>query len=366
MIVSTALAYNLTSILDTNDRILDISDIDQYHTNPDRHFEIRSARLTGNKLHSITIKDGTPIYPSSPEWDKAKLHLLCTTNLYIPALAHNWVHFHFSDICTAMAHNIFPVGSKVHTFIAPFLLSNLKTNSNGLGGGVMDRDIGESRPFWSDYFVINHTDNDYFTNSVAKRTLKFYDKSPGPIVFGFPPIFTDTSTPYVQTLRQCYDVTNVFVNKCTAFVNDPILAEWKYQVVRRVSDKISHVDVSVADLLTTFIWQVCVVHTLDHQMYAKWMKGLGLASGTRVPFYSNDKPITHDDQIQFANMLDLAMQYNPNGDSISDLYYVNATMNTYLVQYRNGLQNIMDGLSTTVDNRSISINMHEVAPSILM
>lgn len=50
-------------------------------------------------------------------------------------------------------------------------MSNVNTNKNGLGGFVMDRDIGQDLPLLQEIETINQSSNNYFVKSVMHRTL---------------------------------------------------------------------------------------------------------------------------------------------------------------------------------------------------
>ena len=94
-----------------NSFILDMSNIERYYTNVDRYFEVRYVHLDFIKktITSIILRDNIVVTSENKkEWDIAKIHLIATTNLYFPALLHNFVHFHFPDAGTAIAYNLFP------------------------------------------------------------------------------------------------------------------------------------------------------------------------------------------------------------------------------------------------------------------
>ncbi|NRB39947.1 MAG: hypothetical protein HRU20_16010 [Pseudomonadales bacterium] len=378
MINNSAACYNLIKDPEYAGMVLDLSGLDTYHTNPDRYFDIRKVHLMNNSLASITIKNGHVVTPESKEWNKAKLHLISNLNLLFPALSHNWVHFHFSDIATVISHNLFPIGEVLHQWLSPFMISNLSTNENGKGGAVMDRDMGEKKFFFSDYLIINHTDNEYFVDSVAGRTLSFYSGmnnkgAKGPVVFGFPPKFPAeyADVPYVMALEAGYKASKKFVDNSLKSMNDEeinLLQEWKYHVVKRTTQQFPANETCLASVLSTFIWQVCWVHTLDHQMYFKWTDGLNSASGTLTAFHEEGRLFSRKNQIQFKNMADVAIRYNPNGDSLADITYNDKRLQTALDEYRSDLLSVINRHVKTDaggdDFKSLSLD--EIAPSVLM
>jgi hypothetical protein len=375
-IINTPTSYKLKAIPESTDFDLDLSELDLYHSTPDRFFDVRSVRLGKDHVEYIKMKNGQVVRPECSDWDKAKLHVISTMNLVFPALSHNWVHFHFVDIATVMCHNMFPIGGRLHEWLSPFTVANLSTNANGKGGGVMDRRMGE-KSLWKDYFVINHTSNDYFVKSVSSRSMSFYTGvnnlvDGGPIGFGFPPKFPEVykEIRYIQALSQGFKVTKDYVYACLKNLSSDdiaLLEEWKYQVTKRTTGDDKLFEANLSDMLSTFIWQVCWVHTLDHQTYFKWVDGLNSACGTAVPFYSEDALFSHMDQIQFKNMSDIAIRYNSNGDSLEDVKYQSSDLQEALDQYRENLLSVVDNyIRTEVDAEVKTLKINEIAPSVLM
>ena len=149
MCSKTVLAYNVMNKIDGDDKLkssetcLDMTPMQFYMTLPNFHYNVARVYLRATKTDKegiscqgiatrIVMNDGAVIQKGDPRWDIAKLHFISTANLLFPAMQHNWVHFHFVDCCTAMAHSIIPRGSFLHNIIQPFILSNVFTNGNGL------------------------------------------------------------------------------------------------------------------------------------------------------------------------------------------------------------------------------------------
>ena len=183
MCSKTVLAYNIMNEIDgdkllaPSETCLDMTPMQFYITLPNFHYDVARVYLRATKTDKegiacqgittrFVMNDGAVIQKRDPLWDIAKLHFISTANLFFPAMQHNWVHFHFVDSCTAMAHSIIPRGSFLHDIMQPFILSNVFTNGNGLGGLV----VNDHPKFLFTNVDINPSDNDYFVNSIAHRS----------------------------------------------------------------------------------------------------------------------------------------------------------------------------------------------------
>lgn len=153
MCSKTVLAYNVMDekldgdkLLKPSEACLDLTSMQFFTTLPNFHYNVARVYLcateTGKEgisscqgcVSRIVMNDGVVIENRDPLSDIAKLHFISTANLLFPVMQHNWVHFHFVDCCTTMAHSIIPRGCLLHDIIQPFILSNVFTNGNGFGG----------------------------------------------------------------------------------------------------------------------------------------------------------------------------------------------------------------------------------------
>lgn len=318
----SVLAYNVMDQIEgeaklrSNEKCLDMTPMQFFITLPNYHYNVARVYLASDsknkrndkdgggipltgKATKIVMNDGRVIYPTDgEEWELAKLHFISTANLFFPAMQHNWVHFHFVDGATAMAHCLFSRGSLLHSILEPFVLSNVHTNANGLGGIVVD-----SHPTIVNYNIdINPTQNEYFVNSIHHRSLAFYtgksnftlsdDVLKERIHFGFPPKFeAKDDVPYTVCLQQSYLAFYEFAKTVINIISDDSEAlitfqHWCNEVVRRTSHKLLAANVNHIDILATFMWQVSFLHSLDHNGYFFRVEPMNGFSGAMCDYKS--------------------------------------------------------------------------------
>ena len=345
-------------------------------TNPGRFFPVKTVTLLRNTgsagsgvASEITMRDDRVIRPTDGElWDVAKVHFVSTVNLFAPALQHNWyaagevvvgeppralfvcddvrlggvrVHFHMPDNATSMSHNVIPRGSRLHKFIQPFVLANTKTNANGLGGLVMANDIGQAPSFMKYIMTVNQTSNEFFVNSVRHRTLTFYtgqssatlaeDIPLSRLKFGYPPQFPENDVvPYTRCLKICLTsfqkFAQVVVDVATRDGVRHVLQNWADQTVSRTTQQWEPSEVKLVDVLAGYMWQVSVLHSLDHQAFFTWCKDLNTAAGARKN-YNEENPLVgafNGDDIRIhQNFMNVAGFYHPGtpDDSLGGVTY---------------------------------------------
>ena len=150
-----------------------------------------------------------------------------------------------------------------------------------------------------------------------------------------------------------------------------LLEQWKYETIRRTTHNLVSSHVSLHDFITTFIWQVSILHSIDHQMYAKWSEQLRNASGTKISFQESIKSdkkisdlISPIEQKQYVNFIDVAVKYNYNGDSLDTMKHEDLECQKALENLRKELNEIFKNYLSSTEG--ISINTNEIAPSIMM
>lgn len=338
MCSKTVLAYNIMNEIDgdkllaPSETCLDMTPMQFYMTLPNFHYDVARVYLRATKTDKegiacqgiatrFVMNDGAVIQKGDPLWDIAKLHFISTANLFFPAMQHNWVHFHFVDCCTAMAHSIIPRGSFLHDIMQPFILSNVFTNGNGLGGLV----VNDHPKFLFSNVDINPSDNDYFVNSIAHRSLAFYSGKSDYVLsddvllerigFGFPPKFKkNDKVPYTVCLQKSYEAFRVFARKVVDVLSEDseameMFQHWCNEVVRRTSDTILAANVDHVDILATMMWQVSLLHSLDHNGYFYRMAPMNGFSGAMCDYkahnarrnmYTADKVRTYREFIMVA------------------------------------------------------------------
>ena len=312
----TVLSYNIMDEIEGEGRLgssetcLDMTPMQHFITLPNYHYNVARVYLLAKEYKEgipstgvvtrIVMNDGKVIKKGDPEWDLAKLHFIATANLFFPAMQHNWVHFHFVDGATAMAHSIFTRGSVLHRIIQPFILSNVYTNGHGLGGVVV-----ALHPTFANYNVdINPTANEYFVNSIHHRSLAFYtgksdyvlsnDVLKERVRFGFPPKFMkNDQVPYTVCLKKSYEAFQVFARKVVDIISEDSDAlitfqHWCNEVVRRTSDTLLAANVDHVDILATFMWQVSLLHSLDHNAFFYRVEPMNGFSGAMCDFKSHE------------------------------------------------------------------------------
>eukprot|EP01063_Lacrimia_lanifica_P027556 TRINITY_DN3883_c1_g1_i1.p1 TRINITY_DN3883_c1_g1~~TRINITY_DN3883_c1_g1_i1.p1 ORF type:complete len:805 (+),score=316.65 TRINITY_DN3883_c1_g1_i1:52-2466(+) len=330
----TVLAYNVAD-LGTRERCLDMTSMQFFHTVPGVHYNVAKVYLRTDaadplkgEATRIVLTDGAVIRNDGDagRWRLAKKHVVATANLFFPAMQHNWVHFHFVDNATAMAHNIFPRGSLLHHVVEPFVLGNLHTNENGLGGLV----IGDRTDFLRVQQTISYCTNDFFVRSVKHRSLAFYTKASatnlsddvprGRVTFGFPPVFDENDTlPYTTCLKEAWRLFRAFAGVVSDVAKlDPTAYEqllyWSSEVVRRTGDGLLGAHVPHEDVLATYMWQVSLLHTLDHQAYFTWMLPMNGFAGARCAYTApgaEDNMYTADDVRIYRQFVQTAGLYTP-------------------------------------------------------
>jgi len=404
----TALSYNLHDVEEEQDHPmmrLDMSVMEYYRTNPDKFFQVKFVTfqpdIGTSAGHAVSIEyfDGTIVNSSdSIRWKVAKLNFVATANLFFPGLLHNWVHFHFPDNATAMTHNVLAHGKLAHLLFQPFVMSNTFTNENGLGGKVMDHDIGAELGFPASMQTPNQTANAYFQQAVMERTLAYYTRSKGSalthdvvgarVKFGFPPEFPlDDKIPYTVALKKLYDVFRTFAEETIEIVKKYDHEEflklntWMQQTVASTTNFQFQKRPELTDVVATYMWQVSIVHSMDHQNFFRFVKHWRCGSGSRSSHdsvHALDRMFTADDIRIYKNFANVAGVYHVGDpkDSLADIWYENRGLNTAIRKLNDDANLIMDKyLTVEVVDRCMETNDHcvpeplqtkDIASAILM
>mmetsp|Transcript_13142 Transcript_13142/g.30948 ORF Transcript_13142/g.30948 Transcript_13142/m.30948 type:complete len:615 (-) Transcript_13142:157-2001(-) len=343
MCSKTVLSYNIMDQMDGDElllegeKCLDMTPMQFYMTIAEYHYTVTRVYLRPTKLDEdgiptrgvvtkFVMNDGAVIREGDEHWDIAKLHFIATANLFFPAMQHNWVHYHFVDSATAMAKSIIPRGSFLMSILEPFILTNTETNANGIGGIVVG---SKQSPLYS-AVTINDSSNDYFANSIRHRTLAFYtgeskyilsdDVPLERVQFGFPPKFLENdNVPYTVCLRKSYEAFREFAGKVVEIISEDAEAiatfqYWCNEVVRRTSTKILAANVNHIDVLATMMWQVSMLHSLDHNAFFHWSEDFNGFSGARCDYKARDakSKIYHADDVRtYREFIRIGGKYYP-------------------------------------------------------
>jgi len=394
--VKSVLAWTLRDTPDDNRKLIDFNALTHYHTNPNVYFEVREALLDMNakELVSITMRDGTEVKATDEGnlWGCAKLHFIATANMYCPTLLHNYVHMHFVDIATVIAFNVIPTTSLIYNVIKPFLVNNVYTNHKMLGDTLSDRDTGE-KTFY-DFQIINQTDNTYYRRVLIQRAMAFYTHSADKLItsdipnlrvkFGFPYEFPENDTvPYTIALKETYDKFVEFARFIIESIgpNEASYLElWRDETVKRVSSRFWYHNEAESKenlpiVLGTFLWQVSILHSLDHQAYYFWVRHLNTAAGTRIPFDDRtaipSRMFDADGVVIYQNYMQAALAYIPGAvnDSLQSLVYDDITIQGRFNQLKEHLNFVLaNRLNTNAEQvyPGLFIDLRHVATSLAL
>lgn len=233
--------------------VCDLSQCRELKTEADTYLSgpvIRINKSTGQP-HSIGFANGENFTPEDGRhWDLAKLHMQNSVFYTMTGYIHGDVHF-VMPCAAAAAITELAKNSVLRQLLAPHLRFTLHINNEALR---VQRASDKSKPYSpfptsADEFIKG------ISNDIHKHLLTPGFQAPHKVLLNQTSVFSSYCQTYYQTI---YD----FVAKVLPFIdNDEI-----EQFCQRVAWDVPQFDqYDTTHTLATVIWQVSVLHSLDHE-----------------------------------------------------------------------------------------------------
>ncbi|CBY21604.1 unnamed protein product [Oikopleura dioica] len=241
--------------------------IKSYVLHKNYYYDVREVRFTREEI--IAIAAGGKVYfkakVSFADWKLLKLHLQTTMAFMIPATQHNWVHFCLPSAVAISCDKLLPETSILRQLLEPHYKFTERLNHQALFVcNASDNKNSFADKYFKPWLAFPMT-KEVFIENMSKECQRYYNKRPEE--FCPSPFLHDENLvdiPYVKMLRKYNSVVRRFVCQVALLV-DP--EEWQI-VSESIGATLPGIEVlPMADLLTTFIWQVSIVHSLDHEIY---------------------------------------------------------------------------------------------------
>ena len=245
-------------------------------------YDVRSWRtdmVTGTQeivMYNDVTNALEKVRSTDPDWSLAKAHLQMTTSWYVPALAHNWVHFHFLSAAVVAAQEV-----RTGTIFGEVLRAHLRFTAEI---NVSGHSVGPHHPHstggatehlpWK-----SNIHGGTFRLMVADRAHNYYvDKAKNEVRDVFPAKFVQDRldpefandylglVPYLDFLTEWYKVIREFVNEL--FEHELIEAvQWAHFVGQLEKEAMPGIkQANRVDVFATLIWTSAICHSVDHKL----------------------------------------------------------------------------------------------------
>lgn len=227
-----------------------VFDITEFKFSPNRDFYCAIDKL-GNRYDS-----------QHANWQSIVNHLVYQYTIAIPMASHNWVHFAYPDSFAAAVFRKLSRDSILYKLLYPHTRFTNRINYQAVYTQLSTDNTPSLKnrltpwkcfPIYGEDFrqgILENTSNHYFD-------MKHH--------FGFPESM-DTRIPYFNYLKRYYLVIEKFVSQIAPHVDQS-----DYQIVATyMEERLPGFKQSdLVKSLSVLIWQVSVLHTVEHMSYYK-------------------------------------------------------------------------------------------------
>lgn len=268
--------------------LFDMSTFHQEQVLPNMAFEVKRIVIAENlALSSMRIEmfDGTVVRCGEKDWDLAKIYFLSNTMVFFILGAHLHHHLFFAEMGAVSLFNRVSKKSNFykllqhHTSYVLMLNDQFKINPLSLREttGIVDKFL---------YSCIGYYGPDTFYKVGYENALNMYGKrdtidesltKKAGIKFQIPfDRYMQGDAKLNQQLKAHYATVKEFV---ASVYDDLIVADGKSEVASWVNDVCRYVHLEVVhdkdfyiDVISTYIWYVSFVHSMEHYQFFKLMK----------------------------------------------------------------------------------------------
>ena len=261
---------------------------------------------TERSHYAIIDRQSNRYTPNHSNWHSCLLHVICAYSIFVPAAAHNWIHFAFPDtIATAVYHKL-PKDTVLYHLLAPHARFTNRINQQALWVQKSTDNYPDLRhklipwlcfPFYGEHF----------RNGVLYNTAQKYQSLNTHFMM---PQNLDTSIPYFAYLKAYFEVINKFINKINTYIEKE-----SYEILANYVDSYlpGFKEFDKTQILSVFIWQVGIWHLTDHLTYFPYAKEYGFTEIRKPitePFSLSE--VSSYDRYCFRSFLNVFVMFNPN------------------------------------------------------
>lgn len=244
----------------------------------------------------IAMRDGTVVGPGDAHWDLAKIYFMSNTMVFFILGAHLHHHLFFAEMGAALMFNQVPRESNFHKLMHPhtsyILMLNHQFKSSPLSlretTGIVDKFLYSCIGYYSSetFYKVGYenalnmynkrrTDDEAITQKFDIRFSIPFDRYLGG-AYTLNAQYRDYYAAISEFVESGYDDLisdgsethiDLWVDELCRYVNIP----------RRTRDRAFNIEV-----ISTFIWYVSFVHSLEHYQFHKYKRNYCLL--TRLPF----------------------------------------------------------------------------------
>jgi len=267
--------------------------MDNYALHSGYYFDVREVTFTLKEPISIILREQTVIKSEASEedWKLAKLHLQVMMTFYTPGMQHNWVHFVLPSTFAVNTPKVLQPNSVLRKLLTPHIRFTEIINHQALFiGNASDNNQSLADRYLKPWLAFP-MNNEVFIENIARHCQIYYSKRPE--VFCPSPFLHNeslTELPYVKQAQSYYTIIRKFVSR-VAHQIDP--QDWQY-LAESINKSLPGIeDLPMVDVLSTFIWQVAVIHSMDHAAYytfmRKYLNSSCISMSTPYKPYTNTK-----------------------------------------------------------------------------
>ncbi len=244
----------------------------------------------------ITMRDGATVAPGDADWDLAKIYFMSNTMVFFILGAHLHHHLFFAEMGAALMFNLVPRDSNFHRLMHPhtsyILMLNHQFKTSPLSlqetTGIVDKFLYSCIGYYSsdtfykvgyenalNMYNKRHTDDQAITQKFdIKFSIPFDRYLGGEYALNeqyrdyYAAVSKFVSSSYDDLVRDGSEAhINVWVDELCRYVNLP----------NKSGDRAFNIEA-----ISTFIWYVSFVHSLEHYQFHKYKRNYCLL--TRLPF----------------------------------------------------------------------------------
>jgi len=244
----------------------------------------------------ITMRDGLSVAPSDAHWDLAKIYFMSNTMVFFILGAHLHHHLFFPEMGAALMFNHVPKDSNFYRLMHPhtsyILMLNHQFKASPLSlretTGIVDKFL---------YSCIGYYSADTFYKVGYENALNMYNKRHTDDEALTQKFDIKLDIPFKRYLNGTYPLNEQYrgyYRAVTSFVEssyDDLVRDgseahiniWVSELCRYVNIPCKNNDKAFnIEVISTFIWYVSFVHSLEHYQFHKFKRNYCLL--TRIPF----------------------------------------------------------------------------------
>jgi hypothetical protein len=208
----------------------------------------------------ITDTLGERYQPGDERWETAMNHLVYQYTISIPMASHNWVHFAYPDSFAAAVFKKLSRESVLYKLLYPHTRFTNRINYQAVYIQLSTDNSPSLKNTLTPWKCFPMYGDD-FKNGILENTSNHYSNMN--YHFDFPDKM-DARIPYFDFLKRYYQVIQKFVGKIAPHIDQRDYSDIEFYMQRMLPgfEKSNRVK-----SLSTLIWQVSVLHTVEHMSY---------------------------------------------------------------------------------------------------